>query len=100
MTGQPCEASVHPDGLWPLKPTLPGSCSNLAAPDLSPHHLSPSGSAWSNNQKDISGMFFLYSHFLRINGLIDADSLQNKRGRGGVGEMNKPPAPPHGLPAR
>lgn len=27
-------------------------------------------------------MFFLHGHFLRINGFIDADSLQNKMGEG------------------
>lgn len=56
-------------------------------PDLSLHSLTPIRVGLpSNIQKDISGVFFLYSHFLRINGLIDADSLQNKRegeGKGG-----------------
>lgn len=34
-------------------------------------------------EKDIPGVFLLDSHFLRINGLIDADSLQ-ERNDGGV----------------
>lgn len=59
----------------------------MPRPDLSPHNLTLLGVSLPNNiQKDISGVFFLYSHFLRINGLIDADSLKNKRegeGKGG-----------------
>lgn len=53
-------------------------------------------------------MFFLYSHFLCINGLIDADSLKNKKEgeRGKEDETNKllrvaeslPDVPPFSLP--
>lgn len=35
-------------------------------------------------------MFFLHSHFLRINGFIDADSLQKQDGGGEGDEINKP----------
>lgn len=35
-------------------------------------------------------MFFLHGHFLRINGLIDADSLQKQDGGGEGDEINKP----------
>ena len=54
-------------------------------------------------------MFFLDGHYLCINGLVDADSLKNKKwgwGRGKEDEMNKlltvaetlPDAPPLPLP--
>lgn len=36
----------------------------------------------ANFGKDISGMFLLDSHFLRINGLIDADGLQERSAGG------------------
>lgn len=35
-------------------------------------------------------MFFLHGHFLRINGLIDADRLQKQDGGGEEEEINKP----------
>lgn len=52
-------------------------------------------------------MFFLHGHFLRINGLIDADSLQKQDGGGEEDEINKAlrvtetlplPPPPHPTP--
>lgn len=42
-------------------------------------------------EKDIPGVLLLDSHFLCINGLIDADSLQERRD--GRGEMGKAEAP-------
>ena len=63
-----------------------GCLAPTSFPPPAPRHLTPLGvGPPSNIQKDISGVFFLYSHFLRINGLIDADSLKNKREGGGEG---------------
>lgn len=82
----------------------------MPRPDLRPHKLMLLRvGLQSNLQKDISGVFFLDGHYLCINGLVDADSLKNKRwgwGRGKKDEMNKlltvaetlPDAPPLPLP--
>lgn len=60
-------------------------------PDPRPPRSDPLFQAafFSNSQKDIPGMFLLHGHFLRINGLIDADGLKNSGAEGG--RMNGPP---------
>lgn len=70
-------------------------------PDLSSHYLTPFQGQPPKDciQKDIPGMFFLHGHFLRINGLIDADSLQKQDGGREGDEINKPLRAAETLPA-
>lgn len=70
----------NPAGTWPVWGFPFPQLRRPSHPDLRPHNSTPLRVGLpSNIQKDISGVLFLYSHFLRINGLIDADSLKNKR---------------------
>lgn len=92
---QPPSAPQQPacgTGLAALAP-LPTCCLAAAPFPGGPGPAPTLACPTANFGKDISGVFLLDSHFLRINSLIDADSLKKRSGVGG-GEMGRVQAPP------
>lgn len=75
-SSHPQHPSSQPAALAPLPMCQLASAPFPGSPSPAPTLACPTASFG----KDISGVLLLDSHFLRINGLIDADSLQKRSG--------------------